>query len=98
MSLQRTVICNNPQLADGIGLDAFKHYFQHSGWRYIGDFGDTISVFEGPNNDFGQPIRLVLPSKEEFLDAPLLKSKILNSLSIIEDCSIEEMRQKILKS
>lgn len=84
--------------SSGINVGTLRHFLTQNGWRHIADYNDNLNIFEGPSDDLGRPIELVLPTRGGFIDEPRYLSKALKLLSAIERCSIEQMTQKILKS
>lgn len=48
-------------------------------------------VFQGPNDDLGQPIQLVLPQFTQFWDSSILLTKAITLLAEVEEKTPEEI-------
>ncbi len=53
---------------DRVRVESMQAYLLNRGWRQQDFPGPELLVFEGPNDDDGQPIIQVLPSSERLRD------------------------------
>jgi hypothetical protein len=74
-----------------IQIDNFVTYLYQHGWQKIDHPNTRLLVFQGVNDDRGNPIQIVLPSQNNFEDSDRLLAKAVNLLSAIEDLSTQEM-------
>jgi hypothetical protein len=73
-----------------IQIDNFVTYLHEHGWRKIDHPNTRLLVFQGVNDDRGYPIKIVLPSGNNFEDSDRLLAKAVNLLAAIEDRSTQE--------
>lgn len=80
-----TGIANSP-IMDGIEIQHVTAYLGASGWRRRAAFPrPEVLVFDGPDDDEGEPIEAVIPSSTRFSDFRRRLEDLLNTLSILED-------------
>jgi hypothetical protein len=63
----------SPKIVTDVGLlvtDVTKYLIQ-DGWQQITSQNDRLQVFQGINDDLGNPIILPLPINDNFIDTPL---------------------------
>lgn len=70
---------------DRVSVDQVRNYLLSHGWRLRAFPGPELLVFEGPNDDDGEPILQVLPSSERLRDYRMRVVDLIDALSIIED-------------
>jgi len=66
-------------------------YVRDRGWQKISHKNKNLSVFEGPADDCGNPIYLILPSHDDFGDTPLRLAQAIDLLANVENCSIDRV-------
>lgn len=74
-----------------------RSYLLNRGWRLQPYPRPELFVFEGPDDDDGQPIVQVLPSSEQMRDFPLRVEDLIAALSILEDRPASDILSEILK-
>lgn len=90
------ITSEDPQLQD-IPLEKVISYVQKSGWKQVAHPNRNLMVFQGTNDDLGQPIQLVLPLSHNLWDSPILLAKAINLLAEIEQKAPEEILAKLEK-
>jgi hypothetical protein len=70
---------------DRVTVDQARTCMLDHGWRLQPFPGPELLVFEGPKDDDGEPIILVLPSAERYKDYRMRIEDMIGALSIIED-------------
>jgi hypothetical protein len=78
-----------------LSVDDMSLYLRHHGWQEVPGTNARVKVFQGVTDDFGQPLLLIIPSSDRFLDTVLRLSEALELLAALEDCSIEDMLAQI---
>lgn len=92
------VISDDPQVKVP-ALEKVISYVQRTGWKPVSHPNQNLMVFQGPTDDLGQPIQLVLPRYTQLWDSSILLVKALNLIAEVEDKTPEEIRVAIqLKS
>ncbi len=82
----------DPKFLDSIELPNVTAYLAGSGWTRRAAFPRTdLVVFDGPQDDEGEPITVVLPRDEASRDYRLRLGELLRTLSVIERRSEEEI-------
>jgi hypothetical protein len=66
-------------------------YLQQNGWQIVIHPNPRLLVFQGANDDEGNPIQLILPSQNTFEDSDRLLTKAVNLLAVIEDKSPQKI-------
>lgn len=79
-----------------LGVEDVAAYLDKIGWKRRPHPNKRFLVFEGPKDDDGKPIEMVLPSEDRFDDTLIRLSEAVNLLSAIQNTSprdvIEAMR------
>ena len=70
-------------------------YARDRNWQQIPHKNQNLWVFEGPVDDCGHPIHLILPSRDDFGDTPLRLAEAISLLANVEDCSLDSIVNKI---
>jgi hypothetical protein len=83
-------------LGSQIRIAEVVNYLQNHHWITIHHPNVRLLVFEKGTDDFGKPIQIVLPSRDDFEDTPHLLSKAINLLSILQSTSIRETIEAIV--
>lgn len=60
-------------------------YLRRKGWEQIDQPNPRLILFQGSCDDYGNPIQLVLPENDDFVDSASLISKVVNALAVIYD-------------
>jgi hypothetical protein len=77
----------SPKIVTDVGLsvtDVTNYLIQH-GWQQITSQNDRLQVFQGINDDLGNPIILPLPINDNFIDTPLRLSEAVNLVAFVEN-------------
>lgn len=77
-------------------LDTLKRFIKLKNWQLVATPNDKLLIYEGPVDDNNHPIKLALPTSQEFEDAPSMILKALRLLAEIESCSVKAMGEKIM--
>jgi hypothetical protein len=83
----------SPKIVTDVGLsvtDVTKYLIQH-GWQQITSQNDRLQVFQGINDDLGNPIILPLPINDNFIDTPLRLSEAVNLVAFVENRAPESV-------
>ena len=88
------VTSDAPQVED-LPLEKVMSYVQKTGWRRVPHPNQNLMVFQGPNDDLGQPIQLVLPQSTHFWDSSTLIAGAITLLADIEERTPEEIKVAI---
>jgi hypothetical protein len=67
------------------------NYLQQNHWMAISHPNPRLLVFEKGVDDQGKPIQVVLPSRDDYEDAPYLLTKAVNLLSVLQSVSFQEI-------
>jgi hypothetical protein len=63
---------------------------QH-GWQQVTSQNDQLQVFQGINDNLGNPIILPLPINDNFIDTPLRLSEAVNLVAFVENRAPESV-------
>jgi hypothetical protein len=83
----------SPKIIKSAGLsvtDIAKYLVQH-GWKQITSHNDRLQVFQGINDDRGNPIILPLPIHDDFIDAPIRLAEAVNLVAFVENRAPESV-------
>jgi hypothetical protein len=81
---------------DRVTVGKARNYLLNRNWRLQPFAGPELLVFEGPNDDDGEPIIQVLPSSERLKDYRMRIEELIGSLSAIEDRPAVDVLNDIL--
>jgi hypothetical protein len=83
----------SPQLLRqaSLSVDDMAAYLVQHGWAKIANQNQRVMIFQGINDDFGNPIILTLPSNDSFGDALRRLSEAVNLVAFLEDRSPESV-------
>jgi hypothetical protein len=70
---------------DRVRVADVRDYLLKHGWRLQPYPGPELLVFQGPNDDDGEPILQVLPSSERLKDYRMRLEDLIGALAVIED-------------
>jgi len=76
-------------------VDDVISYLQETGWHRVKHPNDRLILFEGPKDDDGKPIILILPAHNWFSDSDEGIANAINLLSAVEQTSPYNIIQKI---
>jgi hypothetical protein len=74
-----------------LSVDDMATYLTEHGWKKVPNQNQRITVFQGINDDFGNPIVLTLPRNDGFGDALRRLSEAVNLVAFLEDRSPESL-------
>jgi len=81
---------------DRVSVDNVRAYLQARRWRLQPFPGPDLLVFEGPNDDRGEPIIQVLPSSKRCNDFRLRVEDLIGALCVLEDRPAADILTDIL--
>ena len=67
------------------------NYLIQHGWQQIASQNDRLQVFQGINDDLGNPIILTLPINDNFIDTPLRLAEAVNLGAFVENRAPENI-------
>lgn len=76
-------------------LEKVISYIRRFGWKQVDNPNHKLMVFQGANDDLGQPIQLVLPQSTQFWDSSILLAKAITLLAEVEEKTPEEISTAI---
>jgi hypothetical protein len=74
-----------------LSVNDMATYLTQHGWKKIPNQNQRMMIFQGNNDDFGNPIILTLPSNDLFGDALRRLSEAVNLVAFLEDRSPESL-------
>jgi hypothetical protein len=74
-----------------LSVNDMATYLTQHGWKKIPNQNQRMMIFQGNNDDFGNPIILTLPSDDRFGDALRRLSEAVNLVAFLEDRSPESL-------
>jgi hypothetical protein len=81
--------------------DVIPYLSQH-GWHRVPHPNNHLLLFEGVLDNYGNPIQLVLPSRDDFGDSPLRLAEAVKLLADVEnrppEAVLVDIREGALKS
>ncbi len=80
---------------DDLRLEDLQAYVEETGWRDVKYPSDRLLVFEGPENDDGNPLLLSLPTRRGFRDTDDRLLDAINLLAAVEQTSPNTILEKI---
>jgi hypothetical protein len=83
----------SPKIVRDVGLSVtdVTNYLTQHGWQKITSQNDRLQVFQGINDDLGNPIILPLPINDNFIDTPLRLSEAVNLVAFVENRAPESV-------
>ena len=78
-----------------IPINVFVGYLERNGWVQIDHPNDRIFLFQGPLDDDGKPLQLILPRNHDLEDAGSRLADAVNLLSVIQQENPNILIQKI---
>lgn len=74
-----------------LSVNDMAAYLMNNGWEKIPNQNQRVMIFQGVNDDFGNPIVLTLPSNDRFGDALRRLSEAVNLTAFLENRSPESL-------
>lgn len=84
------VLSNYPPIHE-LRVAEVVNYLQQNHWTAINHPNPRLLVFEKGVDDRSKPIQIVLPSQDDYEDAPYLLIKAVNLLSVLQGVSFQDM-------
>jgi hypothetical protein len=83
----------SPQLLKDAQLSVsnMASYLIQHGWQQLPNRNDRVMIFQGINDDLGNPILLTLPRNDGFGDALRRLAEAINLVAAVEDRSPESV-------
>ena len=83
----------SPQLLKDaqLSVNSMAAYLIQHGWQQLPNHNDRVMIFQGINDDLGNPILLTLPRHDGFGDALRRLAEAVNLVVAIEDRSPESV-------
>jgi hypothetical protein len=78
-----------------LDIGTITAYLEGTGWKRTQHSNKDIIVFEGPQDDEGKPIKLVLPRKTDFQDSYLRLGEAIDLLAAIQEKSPQDVIQSM---
>jgi len=85
-------------LLDGLSIDAVLVYLEQTGWTRVDHPNDRIILLEGPLDDAGNPLQLILPRDRSLDDAKARLAETIDLLAVLRHVSPEAVVQRIIGS
>lgn len=90
-----TPVTSDASQVEAAWLKKIISHIRRIGWQQVDHSNQNIMVFQGPNDDLGQPIQLVLPQSTHFWDSSILLAKAITLLAEVEEKTPEEITTAI---
>jgi hypothetical protein len=74
-----------------LSVNDMATYLTNNGWEKIPNQNQRVMIFQGVNDDFGNPVVLTLPSNDRFGDALRRLSEAVNLTAFLENRSPESL-------
>jgi hypothetical protein len=74
-----------------LSVNDMATYLTEHGWKKVPNQNQRVTIFQGINDDFGNPIILTLPRNDSFGDSLRRLSEAVNLVAFIEDRSPESV-------
>ncbi len=74
-----------------LSVDDMATYLTEHGWKKLSNQNQRVTIFQGINDDFGNPIILTLPRNDSFGDALRRLSEAVNLVAFLEDRDPESL-------
>lgn len=83
----------SPQLLreSKLSVNDMATYLTQHGWEKVPNQNQRVTIFQGVNDDFGNPIVLTLPRNDSFGDALRRLSEAVNLVAFLENRSPESL-------
>jgi hypothetical protein len=74
-----------------LSVNDMATYLTEHGWKQVPNQNQRVTIFQGINDDFGNPIVLTLPRNDSFGDALRRLSEAVNLVAFLENRSPESL-------
>jgi hypothetical protein len=74
-----------------LSVNDMATYLTEHGWQKVPNQNQRVTIFQGINDDFGNPIILTLPRNDSFGDSLRRLSEAVNLVAFLEDRSPESV-------
>jgi|UPI0002DF79DB hypothetical protein len=74
-----------------LSVNDMATYLTEHGWQKVANQNPRVMIFQGINDDLGNPIVLTLPRNDSFGDALRRLSEAVNLVAFLEDRSPESV-------
>jgi hypothetical protein len=74
-----------------LSVDDMATYLTEHGWEKVSNQNQRVTIFQGINDDFGNPIILTLPRNDGFDDALRRLSEAVNLVAFLENRDPESL-------
>ena len=91
-----TLLNGTASVARIVRVADLRAYLLAKGWTIKPFKRDQVIYFEGPADDDGRPLLLLVPVSEHLRDYPLRIEEILNTLSVLEKRPFEEIVRNVV--
>ena len=83
----------SPQLLKDaqLSVNSMAAYLIQHDWQQLPNHNDRVMIFQGINDDLGNPVLLTLPNNDSFGDALRRLAEAVNLVAAIEDRSPESV-------
>jgi hypothetical protein len=81
-----------------ISVEDFVLYLVRQGWQEVSGQNKLMRIFQGINDDLGNPLLLFLPRRNDSADAIRHMAQVLETIAGLEDMSLEEALTKIQRN
>jgi hypothetical protein len=81
-----------------ISVEDFVLYLARQGWQEVSGQNKLMRIFQGINDDLGNPLLLFLPRRNDAADAIRYMAQALETIAGLEDMSLEEALTKIQRN
>ncbi len=78
-----------------LSIDDMARYLRTNGWQELPGKNKHAMVFQGINDDFGNPLMLILPRQNESNNALRYLAQALEMVAFLENKSLEEVLAQI---
>jgi hypothetical protein len=79
----------------GISAQDVTNYALSKGWRLATSPNSSLALFLGATDDAGNPIQLLIPCHDRFMDAALRLAEAVRLLADVEDRSMVDVIAEI---
>ncbi|NER96615.1 MAG: hypothetical protein F6J86_22685 [Symploca sp. SIO1B1] len=78
-----------------IDIEAVINYVTSHGWKPSKNPSSHLLIFDGPLDNYGEPIRLVLPRNHNYTDVELRITEAIDLLANVEERDHEEILESL---
>ncbi|NET58574.1 MAG: hypothetical protein F6K47_21195 [Symploca sp. SIO2E6] len=78
-----------------IGIEDVINYVTNHGWKLSKNPSSHLLIFDGPPDNYGEPIRLILPSNHNYIDVELRMTEAIDLLANVEERDHKEILESL---